>query len=526
MDNEAQLKEDIVGNSITNDITTHTWQRLSPIAILYFSVTFIRTLVGQFIFIAPGLLIAYNTIKNDLFFALPIAIFVGVSLFAYALLSFYFFQYRLSDGSIEIRSGVLNKKQVNLPFSRIQNVKIEQPIYYRHAGFACLTLDTAGSVKQEAKVVALKLEFAEKLKQEILTQHEMHIDLLAEHLESTAAIQIPPDETLLNTRTVKDLVIHGITSNRIWIFLGLLAPMYDEIARYSGEFLLAIGFNLGESFNLVTHSWWQVSLYALSMTMFIMLLLTLFSVIGSIMTFYGYTLTKKGDRYIRRSGLFTKHEVTMRLSRLQMITHKRDWLDMLLKRVNLNFEQSNAGMQGMQNASLINKIMVPSIKPAQANALINEVYPNNQLADLPFQAISKRYLMRIIGFIGLPLYLAVLATVLYNNKLQLVFIFSGVFLFLCLLTYMHWLRWGYAADKNYIYVRKGVFGIDYYCFPLYKVQQTSFKQSLFMKRRGLCSIKLVLASGAIDIPFITEEQGKELVNSCLYHIESSGKSWM
>ena len=526
MDNETELEENIVNNDIVDDAATNTWQRLHPIAILYFGIAFIRGLMGSFIYIAPGLLIGYNSIKDYPFIALPIVIIIIALLVTTTVLSFYFFQYRLSKGSIEIRSGVLNKKHVNLPFSRIQNVKIEQPLYYRYAGFACLALDTAGSVKQEAKVVALKLDFAEKLKQEILAQHQVSANIEAEHLESTTDIEIPPDETLLNTRSVRDLVIHGITSNRIWIFLGVLAPLYDEIASYVGEFLLSIGIDLGDSFSLVSHSWWQVSLYALSMTMFIMLLLTLFSVFGSIMTFYGYSLTKKGDRYIRRSGLFTKHEVTMRLSRLQMIAHKRDWLDMLLKRINLSFDQSNAGTQNMQGAALTNKIMVPSIKPAQADALINEVYPENQLAKLPFQAISKRYLIRIIALMLLPLFSIVSALALYNLKIQLTLIFTGVFLFLCLLTYMRWLRWGYATDKNFIYVRKGIFGIDTCCFPNYKVQQTSFKQSIFMKRRGLCSVKLVLASGTMDIPFITEIQGKELVNSCLYHIESSGKSWM
>jgi len=36
----------------------------------------------------------------------------------------------------------------------------------------------------------------------------------------------------------------------------------------------------------------------------------LFSVTGAIFSFYGYTLSKVEGRYIRRSGLFTKHEVS------------------------------------------------------------------------------------------------------------------------------------------------------------------------------------------------------------------------
>lgn len=44
------------------------------------------------------------------------------------------------------------------------------------------------------------------------------------------AVLVPADKEkghLLITRLLNDLVIHGITSNRIWIFLGALAPFYQ-----------------------------------------------------------------------------------------------------------------------------------------------------------------------------------------------------------------------------------------------------------------------------------------------------------
>ena len=47
-----------------------------------------------------------------------------------------------------------------------------------------------------------------------------------------------------------------------------------------------------------------------------------------------------------------------------------------------------------------------------------------------------------------------------------------------------------------------------------------------MKRRQLCSVSFILASGAVDVPFIKEIQGRELINRSLYEVETSGKSWM
>jgi len=506
------------------------WQRLSPVAILYFGVSFIQGIIGQFIFIAPSLFIGYNAIKDNPWVGLPIAVGLLALLLSSAMLSFYFFQFRLNNNSIEIRSGVLSKKYVNLPFSRIQNVKIEQPIYYRAMGFACLTLDTAGSRKQEAKVVALELVFAEQLKQKIMGQHTEATAQSSKSADNKSIVApVNNEEQIINTRSIKDLVIHGITSNRIWIFLGVLAPFYESLSQYAGDFLQRLGLNLDKLFDPSTHSIMQLSLYALSITMMLMLMLSLFSIFGAIMTFYGFTLSKVEDRYIRRSGLFTKHEVSMRLSRLQTIAHKRDWLDMLLGRVNLLFEQSNAQISAMGNgiaANTTDKIIVPSVTTDEALNLTFDVYPENTLHDINFIAISKRFLIRYIGALCVPIYLAVVTLFVILEIYSLILPSTGAFIFACVLIFMRWKRWGFAIDNKYLYIRKGIFGVDHFVFPIFKIQQTVLAQSKFMERRQLCSIRFILASGAVNVPFIDEMQGRALINRSLYEVETSGRSWM
>ena len=510
------------------------WQRLSPIAIVYFGASVVFNLISQIIYLIPAIVFGYNYIKDNP--TLGVLIIVGATLIlvSSSLLSFYFFQYRLGKNSIEIRSGVVSKKHMNLPFSRIQNVKIEQPIYYRMTGYACLILDTAGSNKQEAKVVALPLKFAEKLKKEIMAkpdknEEELTVNASTKSHSQEALTVDNQQELVINTRTVKDLVIHGITSNRIWIFLGLLAPFYEKLSGYVQQFFQLIGIDLVKLFDPTTHSLWQLSLYAVSMTMMIMLVLVLFSIIGSLITFYGFTLSKIDDRYIRKSGLFTKHEVSMRHSRLQKIAHKRDWLDMLLGRVNLLFEQSNSqikGAEGVNVSALSDKIMVPSVTPVEAQTLISDVYPEQSLTGVTFHSISKRFLIRYIVYTCLPLYLALSAFFIVQTHYLAILPTTGILILTALVIYLRWKRWGYAIDKHFIYIRKGLIGVDHFIFPIYKVQQTVFKQSKFMKNKQLCSIKLILASGAVNIPFIKEKHGSQCINHCLYEVETSGKSWM
>ena len=518
--------------------TIDDWQVLSPIAILYFTVSVFKHLFGNLIYLIPALAVSYKSVLEHPFIWLPSILVAFALLTLFAFVSFRVYRYRLTADNIEIRSGIFSKKYLNLPFSRVQNVKIEQPLYYRLTGHACLQLDTAGSAINEAKLVAIKLAFAQQLK--IRIQSQVQNNTIETHQVNTSAnAKEQPDqladspvikETLLNTRTLSDLVIHGITSNRIWILLGGLAPFYDNIFDSVGEGLTSLGIDLTELFSLQTHSLLEVGLYALSLTMLVMLVLVSFSVIGAIISFYGYTLSKLDDKYIRRSGLFTKHEVSMGLSRLQMIVQKQDWLDVLLKRINLQFEQNNAFGKNHSLSATSSKIIVPSIKSHECQALIDDAYPQNALKALVssngFEPISKRFILRNIVFVLMPGWLIISSSTMMHGKLTISALVSILFIGLCGFVVLRWKRWGVAKDENFVYLRKGLIGVDYYCFPSYKLQQTQFKQNLLMKKRQLATVKFVLASGSLKVPMITEKLAYELIDEGLYKVESCQKSWM
>jgi putative membrane protein len=509
---------------LQKDSSESQWQRVSPIAILYFAMALLRFFMSQFVYLIPPFILLFNRIKDNPGLAIGLISGLLLLIISSAILKFYYFQYRLSAGTVEIRSGVISKKYLNLPFNRIQNIKLEQPIFYRPADYVCLQLDTAGSVQQEARLVALSRPFAEALKQHILefrehaTQSSAPIDASTELTSATSETA----EQLLNQRRLSDLIIHGISNNRIWLFLGLAAPFYNQLADRIFDLLLKAGIDLPAMFDPTEQSWLVIGLYALSLTMLIMLLLTLFSIMGSVLSFYGYTLHKKQDNYIRRSGLLTRHEVSMRLSRLQWVALKRDWLDMLLGRVNLNFEQIN----GQQQFATEQKIMVPSVTPSEAANLLTDVYPDNQLSSRVFYNISRRFIWRNVGLFWLPA--AVIGPVMLwlQNQPQLAVLSIIPLALWALLIVMRWYRYGYAQDSTYYYLRRGYFGVDYYCFAKHKLQQVQFKQSWLMRRSGLCSIKLIMASGALEIPFMLEADGRALLEQGLWQLHCSKKAWM
>ena len=502
------------------------WNKLSPISIIYFTVRSIVDLANTFFYLIPVLALNFNKIKEQPLIIVVVASGILAFFIIMGVLNYWFYQFRVGSDRIEIKQGVFKKSHIDLPFERIQNVKLSQPLYYRINDYSCIELDTAGSAKQEAKIVALKTDLAKQFRIKILETATEHTsdDAFASPVDSSNAL----NEIILNRRSMRDLVIHGLTNNRIWIFLGALAPFYNAISDFLSQFFESIGFDAEVYFSLETQAWWEFGLHVLSVAMLIMLVIVSFSVVGAILMFYKYTLSKTQDRYIRRSGLLTKHEVSMKLSRIQIMVQAQDWLDVLLGRVNLSFEQNTSGVANASKAGdqMSNKLLVPSVTIEESLALMKDAMPSQTLGDQVFKPISKRYILRGLLFFALPVGILLFVAIFRDDPVvATTFGLSAVAIIGAILA-IRWRRWGYSYDQEYFYLRKGFFGVNYYCFPMYKVQQAQFKQSLFIRPYQLASLKIVLASGAKLVPYIPANEVKNIINSILDQLVVDKRSWM
>lgn len=555
LNQSKELKEDTALKSHGQDAnmeepklkveTGDEWQRLSLISILYFTIRNFTNSAQVLIYTIPALAISFNIWDNLL--SPEVLIGAGIlflSTSVSGVISFLMYKFRVHNQHVEIHHGVFQRRYTNLPLWRIQNVKIERPFYYRPFGYALVVLDTAGSGKEEAKIVAVPEDYAEALKKQVLYEKALHdegdLDCLPnEDISDEQSSSFPTprtrtkaidsshsNEEVLNRRSVKDIIIHGITNNRVWIILGAAAPFYDDVFGLVSEWLADKGLQLNQLVGEQTVAWWQFGLYAFVILMMLMALVALLSVGGALFTFYGYTLSRTGDRYIRRSGLLNKLEVSMRASRIQMITAKQDWLDKILKRVNLYFEQNSTAGQQMQELMSPNKLIVPSVTEDEAFALSQEVMPGCDLRGQDYQTISKRFItFWLLAGWTLP-FITFFTIGAVSSHLDIMLGSLVVFSAVSLLLTLRWWRWGIAYDSKYVYIRRGRIGIDYQCFEPYKAQQVIVKQSVFMKRRKQATVKFVLASGAVTVPFLPEDYVNKLADSVLFEVESTRRSWM
>ena len=522
---------DSVDNSLAK-MQTDQWSRVSPLAILYFFAKTLYNLVNSFlIYSLPAIAASYSTLKAN-----PGYIIIGVvTLLALILIvsiaKYWFYFYKFTNARVEIKQGVFKKLHLDLPFKKIQNVKIVQPIYYRFNHYCFIELDTAGSAQQEAKIVALPLSLAESFKKMILQiKQTLPANTNSADLDDTTNNIESDKEVLLNKRSLQDLVIHGISNNRVWIFLGFLAPFYNTIVDNIGVFLDSVGVDFASYFDYQSLSVGIFVLHVLSIVMLIMLVIVSFSVIGSIFVFYNYRLSRLGDRYIRRSGLLTKHEISMRLSRIQIAIQQQDWLDILINRTNLRFEQNASGSAGAgqaQNMNSASKLIVPSVTLSESMALIQDTFKVEDFDNIDFAAISTRFVVRAFAFPVLP-FIGILVAIGVGNQVPITgwFLIVSLALILIGLVWLRWWRWGYAFSDQYVYIRKGLFGVNYYVFPIGKTQQINLKQSIFMRRRKLADIQYILASGAHSVPLIPQHIAIAQVDMALLVVARDKPAWM
>lgn len=494
------------------------WQRVHPIAVLYFAAQALKGLVTNIIVLVPMFIALRNAFDDN---PTRILILAAALLVLFAVVTFstwWAFQFRVHEQRVEIKRGVFKKLRLNIPFSKIQDIKIEQPFYYRFSNTRLLALDTAGSAKQEANLVALSDEHAQLLSSAILASKSAptSTDNPVETCSGEENVQI------LNRRTLKDLILHGITNNRVWIIFGVSSPFIDDAIRQLDHWVTFVNFESLYSVDELGLA--LVSVYILLTVFAVFFSVTLLSVIGAIVTFYDYLLVKEGERLRRYSGLLTRYQVNLQFSRIQHIEYKRDWLDGLFGRVNLTFKQINQQIEGVPDDQ--RSLLVPSVTEAESVVLARHAYQHHDPFSLTFERISKRFMLKYSLFIVLVSVIVgtfvLMETGSFFNAGYVVLGYAA----LQSLIVLRWYRWGYCLDDENLYIRSGLFGVKYQICPLFKAQQAKYSQSIWQKRSQLASVSLFYASGSMSIPMLPQHAAYQVADSALRFSEMSQKPWM
>ncbi|MCK8135472.1 PH domain-containing protein [Pseudoalteromonas sp. 2CM28B] len=500
------------------------WQKVSPWAVLYFVVYFsVRFVKDGLLNLLPMLVVFVTQVENKLFWAQVAGAIAIVTLLIYSILYYINFKFCISDDhEILLNKGVFKKERLTLKFSRVQNVNIAEPFYFTPVNLVNCIFDAAGSVTQEAVLPGVTKSYAQQMRKQIFAfkaqQQPDEQTPSSEHFEAENSLRI----------SNKEIAKFGLMSNMAILAMAAIAPFINVLVDFLEQQIIAKveGFyqqELGLLASAATFA--MITLIALLVLTAVML-----SVGMSLIRFYNFELYFKGQKFKRIAGLLERHQLSMSMDKVQSIVIKQNLMGRLLKRFTVECLQASSGGIAAGVAAKKNKqtLVLPVLNSEQVDSVCQWIYPWFNSKKLQFNGAERALLYKNLSFYALiPSAIVLLGCYLgdFNAWLSL-----GVLLILAGLVTLAYQRYGYYLHEDsgrfYMVVRKGMIGVHYRVFELYKAQSARSISTYFMRRAGLKSLYIQLASGFAFMPYIKQQDADYIIDFTLYQAESTQRNWM
>ena len=490
----------------------HVWSKLSNWAVVYFAARSLRQIFTSAYALAP-ILIA--TLRADSLWVPALLLSAVIALIlGHAFLFVRRFDYRWSESGLIVRQGVFQRAQLDLDFSRIQNVSVVRPIYFKPLGLASLAIDSAGSSEEEVTLAALEGTLAESLRQRIVDAR-----LTVQASDSIEPVQ---DDVVLIQRSSRDIVIHGLSSNQAWLVLAGLLGVYSQLpesSQLSSETVVAL---FPDSMLEATAA--QIWLIGFVLLMIGVALMLGLSVLASLLIYKNFQLSRIPDGFAVGHGALSRRELHVRQRRIQTVAIQQNWIARYFSRFNVKFEQI---AHALSSGNGDQKLLVPAVSMEQSQMLVEDALDCSytSIAGEPYSAVSALYLRKRwywLAVIGLPLLLLLVV----NFPPWVVAVVSVITGLLAWAAYCSWRILGVAVNKEHLILRRGLIGRSYVVVPLAKIQRINFVQTHFMQRRQVAHLRLVLASRTVTIPYLSAHMARQVADYALYLVEARPKSWM
>ncbi|MBW8182498.1 PH domain-containing protein [Shewanella nanhaiensis] len=516
-------------------VQTSRWAGLSAWSIISYSFSTIRQVLTNGYAIIPFVYTGWQTGFNSPWLIIAI---VGaiLAVFAYATVQWAMFRYRLYEDKLGVRHGLIFKKANELPLSKIQNVRLEQPLYFRPMGLYSLVVETAGSKEDEAVLAAVNYERAIAIKQHLVgerakTQQKVGSPfteaknqpaqgaILDSALES---VQEQTQEQTLVTKGVKDLLLFGLYQNNLFWFSIIAGPIlsqldWSDIADTQLAQSSLQWYNQAASSSLL----YQVLIITLLIIGFY-LLLSLISMTAAVLKYYPYHLGLNSKTLHRTGGVIAKQNDALALHRVQVTRFSQTLIGRLLKLWTLHFKQ-------VQGTEIEQKAKKHMLIPSMSRAQISELMPQIDESGTKPQQLPTYYNPIHFGWYWrralLPLLIPLINTIgLGLNPMTEVMWAVGLALSLAI--YLRYRQWGYRLIENTCWIHNGVLGQSWYQVPLIKVQHVAITQTSGQRKRGTATLELGLASGTQTIPYMPVEDAREIAERTLVITSKDPNNWI
>jgi putative membrane protein len=467
------------------DAAAVNWRRLSPRMLLVHPLQELRRLIIPLI----ALIVLGTKDKGALIPLIGLAFVVVVG-----MTRWFTTTYRVTPSQVQVRRGLLSRSTITVPRDRVRTVDITSHLLHRALGLARLTIGTGQSdrKKDEMRLDALTVGAAQLLRTELLHERpDAHDQPVGEAsgptqrpaVSSTVLAKLNPAWVRYAPFTLSGLVALGV-------FAGVTANFINQTRLDVAK---------SSAYREVRHDFssmsWTVA--ALIIILAFVLVITLLSIGGYILQFWGFKLSRDGATLHVSRGLLTTRQTTIEERRLRGVEISEP---LLLRWVHgARCVAITTGLRVGRGAERGGSILLPAAPAAEVDrvaiaVLEDEAPVRTSLVQHGRKAHRRRYSR---AFLAAAIVTGI-AAVLWGYAGWSVWFPMAALLLFPLGVYLAGDRYrnlGHAMAGPYIVARQGSAIRRRYILERDGIIGWNERQTFFQRRSGVATLKATTAAG-------------------------------
>ena len=403
------------------------------------------------------------------------------------------FEYELTEDTLDISSGVISRREREIPYRRIQNVDVSRSVIQRAIGVAAVDLETAGGSSTEGSIRFVTPEEATRLQREV-QRRKSAASTSAETDED--GDPVGPTEESLFAISPRELALVGALS-----FDGRLIGLLAFLG--SGSFPVLSGF-LPDASAAVLTAFAIVAIGVLFLVSW---------VIGAGLAFsnyYGFRLSRAGDELRYERGLFRRYSGSIPTEKVQTLTISDNPAKRLLGYASLSIE--TAGYAPGQGGDYGSQAAVPIASTGRVYELAREVEPfGTPEFSRPPKRIRWRYVFRYTMALGVLTGIAFAIDWYVTPEIPW-YALLALLVAVPPAAHLKWKHRGYWLGEDHLLTRNGFWSREVKAVPYYRIQNVIDSRTVFQRRWNVATIVAdtagtgsLVGSDAAAIDFDTEE---------------------
>ena len=407
-----------------------------------------------------------------------------VTLIAGLILYWHFFQYRVGPSEIRIDSGILQRTHRSIPFDRIQDVDITQPLLARLFGLARVKFETGGSAgakEDEGVLQAIALTRAQDLRALVRARRGVAAEAPSVDVAEPAPIY---------AMDLRRVLLAGVFNFSLAVFAGLFGVSqtfgdvagFDPLSRRFWREMLKAGDPLLDL--MLAH---QI-IAALAGLVVLVLVGLATGMVRTLLREYRFRLDHSGKGLRRRRGLLTLTDVTLPIRRIQAaivgtgpVREAFGWRDLKLQ--SLARDETTKG----------DHIVAPLADDTEVAAILTELGWRPVGSSAEWRRVSSSYVWTFAAAASL-LVIPAVVQIWFVPLIGLAF--AAAIPLLILVRWLDWRRTRYALDGDRLLVRRGWWRRRLVILPLTSIQSADLAQNFISRRFGTATLMIGVAGGS------------------------------